>query len=147
MKGMSRELHVLPAGARAIPAANRATRAVPAPDITMTLVDYGYQTSKPLTRGKHVIRVRNGAAQDHEVFIAKLAPGKSTQDALAWLLKMDGPPPLMPIGGTAALAKGAWNDIMVDLEPGEYGLFCFVPDAKDGREHVHHGMVRQFRVQ
>jgi hypothetical protein len=38
------------------------------------------------------------------------------------------------------------NTIEVNLEPGEYGLICFVPDAKDGKPHIAHGMVTQFTV-
>jgi hypothetical protein len=115
-----------------------------APDVTMTLNDYGFELSRPLSRGRHVVRVRNTARQPHEVFVARLAPGKTTADALAWLEKMDGPPPLQPMGGVVGLATGVANDIALDLAPGEYGLFCFIPDAKDGKPHVAHGMVRQF---
>jgi len=59
---------------------------------------------------------------------------------------MDGPPPLEPVGGTAGMGRGVSNDLILDLAPGEYGLFCFVPDAKDGRPHVAHGMVKQVTV-
>jgi hypothetical protein len=119
---------------------------VGAPDVTMTLDDYGFRLSRPLTRGRHVVRVRNRAAQPHEVFVARLAPGKSAADALAWLEKMQGPPPLEPMGGTVGLETGAANDIALDLAPGEYALYCFIPDAKDGKPHVAHGMVRQISV-
>jgi len=59
---------------------------------------------------------------------------------------MQGPPPGQPIGGVAPLGRGQSNDLVVDLAPGEYGLFCFVPDAKDGKPHVAHGMLRQITV-
>jgi len=155
MKGMTRTLTVLPARgvatrtANARPArgaADAATVVVPAPDVTMVLNDYNYALSRPLTAGKHVLRVRNEASQPHEVFIARLAPGKTVREALAWIEKMDGPPPLEPVGGTAGMGRGVSNDLILDLAPGEYGLFCFVPDAKDGRPHVAHGMVKQVTV-
>jgi hypothetical protein len=154
MKGMARAFTVV-AEPRARPAANvrraaASTTPAPmitgAPDVTMTLNDYGFELSRPLSRGRHVVRVRNTARQSHEVFVARLAPGKTTADALAWLEKMDGPPPLQPMGGVVGLATGVANDIALDLAPGEYGLFCFIPDAKDGKPHVAHGMVRQFTV-
>ena len=36
--------------------------------------------------------------------------------------------------------------ITVTLTPGRYGLLCFFPDAKDGKAHYTHGMVKEFRV-
>ena len=33
-----------------------------------------------------------------------------------------------------------------DLTPGNYALLCFVPDAKDGKPHLEHGMVKQFKI-
>jgi hypothetical protein len=33
-----------------------------------------------------------------------------------------------------------------DLTPGNYVLLCFVPDAKDGKAHMEHGMVKEFKV-
>ena len=35
----------------------------------------------------------------------------------------------------------------VDLEPGEYALICFIPDDKDGKPHVAHGMISQITVE
>jgi uncharacterized cupredoxin-like copper-binding protein len=152
MKGMTRTLTVVSAP-RARLAAHVRGSAAPAaalvagaPDVTMTLTDYNFGLSRPLTRGRHVVRVRNAARQPHEVFVARLAPGKSAADALAWVEKMQGPPPLQPLGGVVGLDTGAANDIPLDLAPGEYALFCFVPDAKDGKSHTAHGMVRQFTV-
>jgi uncharacterized cupredoxin-like copper-binding protein len=119
---------------------------VGAPDATMELSDYTFGFSKPLAAGRRVLRVTNVATQPHEVFIAKLAPGKSAGDLLAWVEKMQGPPPGMPMGGTVGLAKGESNDLILDLAPGKYALLCFVPDAKDGKPHIAHGMVKEFEV-
>ena len=146
MKGMAHEFTVVPtlvtraAHVKGAPAAKPVVTG--APDVTLTLSDYAFGVSTPLTRGHHVVRVRNSAAQSHEVFVARLAPGKTTADALAWIEKQAGAPPILPLGGTVSLATGAWNDVPLDLEPGEYAFFCFVPDAKDGKPHFMHGMVQ-----
>jgi uncharacterized cupredoxin-like copper-binding protein len=116
------------------------------PDVTVDLSDYTFALTRPLSRGHHVIRVRNTAAQSHEMFVARLAPGKNAGDALAWIESPKGPPPLMPLGGTVGLAHGASNDIAMDFTPGDYALFCFIPDAKDGKPHVAHGMIKSFTV-
>lgn len=138
MKGMSKEMMVVPAYG--------ATSTMPAADVTMTLSDYAFELSKPLTAGRHQIRVVNQAEQPHEVLLVALAPGKTPMDVAAWAEKPEGPPPGRPIGGTVGLAKGLDNIITVELTPGEYGLICFLPDAKDGKPHFLHGMTRQFTV-
>jgi hypothetical protein len=140
-KGMMRPLTVVPSTAH-----NVSTAATPVPDITMKLVDYGFEPSKPLTAGKHLIKIENDGSQDHELVLVRLAPGKTAQDVAAWVEKMDGPPPGEPLGGIASIHPGGYGFITADLTPGDYGLLCFVPDAKDGKPHVMHGMVKQFSV-
>lgn len=153
MKGMVRGFTVVEAARLAArPVSNRGAGAtgemvtVAAPDATLELSDYTFAFSKPLAAGRRVLRVTNVAAQPHEVFIAKLAPGKSAAELLAWVEKMQGPPPGVPMGGTVGLANGEANDLILDLAPGKYALLCFVPDAKDGKPHVAHGMVKEFEV-
>jgi plastocyanin len=136
-KGMVKPLTVVPA--------TEAT-AVGTADVTMTLRDYAYDIAPEITAGKRTIEVVNAAAQPHEAFVAKLAPGKTPQDLLAWIQTQQGPPPALPLGGTSFLSTGERNQITGDFTPGEYVLLCFVPDAGDGRPHVAHGMVRQFTV-
>ena len=141
-KGMAREMIVAPArGASAAAPAARHTGAV------ITLSDYAFALSRPLAEGRQVVRVRNVAAQSHEVLFVQLAPGKSAQDFAAWTERQAGPPPGRPVGGTTAIARGGWNDVALDLAPGEYALICFIPDAGDGKPHLAHGMVRQLRVE
>jgi len=144
-KGMVRGLTVVPNGAEA---GNGSVAAadLPAADVVMTLTDYAFTTDVPLTAGKHVIRVETKATQPHEVVLAELAPGKTVQDLLAWMEKQEGPPPGKPIGGVAGLMPGTAAVFPVDLAPGEYAMICFLPDAKDGKPHFAHGMVRQIKV-
>jgi plastocyanin len=141
-KGMVRPITVTPATA-----SNASTTAAPVPDITIKLVDYGFESSKPLTAGKHLIRIENDAAQDHELVLVRLAPGKTVEELAKWIDKMDGPPPGEPLGGLAGIHPGGYGFITADLTPGDYGFLCFIPDAKDGKPHVMHGMVKQFRVE
>ena len=140
MKGMAHGLVVRPAVVQVAASA-------PATDVDITLDDYTFTLSRPLTAGRHVLRVTNQASQSHEVLIVKLAPGKTAQDVVNWVEQRDGPPPGEALGGTTALAKGVVNYVMTDLTPGEYALLCFIPDAADGRPHVMHGMMQQFSIQ
>lgn len=139
MKGMSKEFEVT-----GEPPANVVA---PTPDATMVLDDYSFTLSGPLTAGDHVVRVVNHAAQWHEVVIILMAPGKEPAAVLTWMEGgMEGPPPGRPVGGTVGLGPGLSNDVTLHLEAGTYGLFCFVPDATDGKPHVAHGMVSSLTV-
>ncbi|MGH2708938.1 MAG: hypothetical protein ACRDJK_11670, partial [Actinomycetota bacterium] len=137
MKGMIRQLTVVETDAPA---------AAPAGDVTMTLDDYRFTLSRPLAAGRQLIEVRNVGGQSHEVELIKLAPGKNAMDVLAWVEKPVGPPAGFAIGGVSPLARGgvSWFDVV--LEPGRYGLLCFLPDAKDGKPHFEHGMANQTKV-
>src|ERR1700722_3304730 len=137
MKGMVRPLTVT---------GIKSAEPLPAAGVTMTLVDYGFQLSQPLAAGRQIIRVRNTSAQLHEVFLMRLAPGKSIGDLPAWVDTRNGPPPGLPLGGLSPIAPGFEANISVDLTPGEYGLICFVSDATDGKPHFMHGMMHQFTV-
>jgi hypothetical protein len=147
MKGMMSALSVVPAVIQAgAPAAEAA--AAPTPDLQLELSDYAFKFSKPLTAGHHVIHVMNSAAQSHEVLFLRLAPGKTVKDFATWAEegKMKGPPPAQPINGMSALGTGRTGTFEADIKPGNYGLLCFVPDAKDGKPHLMHGMAMDVTV-
>lgn len=139
-KGMARPFEVIagsPASAADFPAA----------DITIKLVDYGFESSQPLTPGRHIIMVENAGPQAHELVLLRLAPGKKTEDFGKWAESgMKGPPPAEPIGGVVVLDKGARGTFEVDLTAGDYGFICFVPDSKDGKPHLVHGMMKTIKV-
>jgi uncharacterized cupredoxin-like copper-binding protein len=118
----------------------------PTADVDLVLVDYAFNLDKPLTAGRHTIKVTNPAAQDHEIQLIQLAPGKTLADMQQWIQKMAGPPPGKAVGGIASMKPGTTNYFDVELTPGEYVAICFVPDSKDGKPHFEHGMARQFTV-
>jgi hypothetical protein len=115
-------------------------------DIEMKLTDYAFVLSTPLTAGSHVVRVVNDAQQTHEVQVVRLAPGKTAMDVAKWIDKQQGPPPGEPLSGVSGLGVGMSASFPLTLTPGEYALLCFVPDAKDGKPHVAHGMLQQIKV-
>jgi hypothetical protein len=139
MKGLVHPFVVIPA---------TDTRAMPEAHFTVTLNDYSFTWSSPPPAGEHVIKVVNAGPQPHEVFIAKLEPGKNAADLIAWFgAGMKGPPPGAPLGGTVGIQPGGEHLIRVTLTPGEYGLYCFIEDATDHKPHLEHGRVSQFTVQ
>ena len=118
----------------------------PTADVTLTLNDYSFTLSKPLVAGRQMIKVENAAAQPHEVVLVQLDPGKTMQDLGKWVADMKGPPPGKPVGGIPAFMKGKNAYFEATLAPGDYGMICFVPDVKDNKPHVEHGMVQQFKI-
>jgi len=142
MKGMMKELTV--AARHGVEQAGKSV--APAPDVTMTLDDYTFNTSAPITTATKTIRIRNVAAQSHEVVIMKLDAGVTPEQFLQALEKPQGPPPGKILGGVTGIAKGRTIDLSATFTPGDYTLLCFVPDAKDGKPHIAHGMVKNFTV-
>lgn len=136
-KGMVRPLTVTTAASSTTP---------PTADIHMTLTDFAFNVDRPVTAGPHVIRVQNIADQVHELVLVRLEPGKTVQEFAEWIEKQKGPPPGSVIGGTTPQSKGVINYVMADFTPGDYGFICFMPDVKDGKPHLVHGMINQFRV-
>jgi uncharacterized cupredoxin-like copper-binding protein len=136
-KGMVRPLTVTGGGAAA---------AEPEADVVMKLVDYDFELSKPLTAGRHTIRIENAGPQEHEVAIVKLGAGKEPMDFAKWGEKQVGKAPGTLHGGVSGIMPGGKAFVEVDLAPGEYGLICFVPDSKDGKGHYHHGMAKKVTV-
>jgi len=117
------------------------------PDLFVTLTDYDFEFSTPPTAGHWVVEVKNGASQMHEVVLARLAPGRKAADLVAWGLGgRKGEAPGTFIGGAAPMAPGESNRVTVELEAGNYGLICFVHDAKDGKPHTMHGMAKDLTV-
>jgi hypothetical protein len=64
-----------------------------------------------------------------------------------WVERPEGPPPIEPVGGAVGLTRGAVNFVTAEFAPGDYALVCYVPDAKDGKPHLAHGMIRFIRVE
>ncbi len=138
-KGMVRPFEVT--------AASGAVAEAPATDVTIKLTDYTFEPSPALTQGRHTIMVENAGPQPHELVLVKLAPGKKAEDFGKWAeTGMKGPPPAQPIGGVTFLDKGSQGSFTADLTPGDYGFICFVPDAKDGKPHLAHGMMKTVTV-
>ena len=139
--------HVMKGMVKALAVTGAAAANEPKADIDMRMTDYAFELSKPISAGKHVVRIENVATQSHEVIIGRLLPGKNMQQALTWLNEgQKGAAPVVGLGGASGLAKGKHQFITMTFEPGRYVLLCFVPDAKDGKPHTSHGMAKEFTV-
>jgi hypothetical protein len=141
MKGMVRPLTV-----SASTAATASATAWPAADVTITATEYAFQLPDTVKAGMHTFDVKLAGVQPHEALLLKLDPGKTMADVQKWAADYKGPPPAAPMGGITVALPGTKVEFTADLTPGDYALLCFVPDAKDGKPHLMHGMVKEFKV-
>jgi uncharacterized cupredoxin-like copper-binding protein len=145
-KGVPHVAHGMAKGITVTPNAN-ANITEPTADVTVTLEDYQFNFSQPLTAGKHTIKFVTAPGQPHEFTFFQLQPGKKAEDIPKYVEGgMKGPPPGLPLGGVAAMAPGQPSYYEVDLKPGDYAIVCFLEDAKDGKPHFAHGMIQQIKV-
>ena len=140
MKGMITILDVSRASATPAPE--------PKADLVLRAREYHLQFSKPPARGRHIVRFVNVGKQDHDVQIVRLRDGETMSQILKWASgTMAGSPPVgVIVGGISGVdnPNRAWFPL--DLVPGRYAMFCFVPDIKDEKPHVVHGMWKEFVV-
>jgi hypothetical protein len=120
-----------------------------APDITITLADFSYTLSRPISAGKHIVRVVNEGHQVHETLVVQL-PAKGTAKAFGAALTPGtpefGPPPGKPVGGVVGVAPGDHALFQMDFPKGRYGLLCLFPDPDTGQPHFEKGMAMEFDV-
>jgi uncharacterized cupredoxin-like copper-binding protein len=139
--GMTKSITVTEAGSKPDP--------VITPDATITLHDYSYDLSKPITAGHRTIEVVNRGQDVHETLVVQL-PTKGSVKAFGDSLtpgKRSATAPLgKPVGGVVGLAPGDHALFHLDFAPGHYGLLCLFPDLKNGRAHFEKGMALEFDV-
>lgn len=139
LNGMVKGLTVAPSSVMDAP--------MPTTDLTLTLSNYTFAFSGPVSAGVHMIRIVNSGTQPHEAVMFRLQPGKTGADIANWVGSgMQGPPPAVPVTGISAEAPGKDNVLPVNLSAGNYALLCFMPDAQDGKPHSTHGMIHDFEV-
>lgn len=126
----------------------QATAKAPKAKATITLSDFSFGFPSNGLPAKGVVAVKNTGTQDHEITLDALAPGRTLDDAKAFLLTPpgaptpSGPPPITEAGGIVGLAPGATGYLNLSLTPGTYVAACFFPDpTKAGLPHVIEGML------
>ena len=112
------------------------------PDHEVKLIDFGFDGAEGTFEGGDTIHVVNAGHQAHEFVAYRLNDGVSVADFTAAMKAESGPPPATPGTGLGALAPGRAADLTLPDDPGQYVLFCMLPDvAGDSLPHIAHGMV------
>lgn len=91
--------------------------------------------------GRAVFRVANEGQTDHDLILVKLPD--DARGVTQWL--SGGVGGVQPFYTMADRAPGELGVFAVDLEPGRYGMLCFVEDD-EGTPHYRNGMVADFEV-
>ena len=113
---------------------------------TVKLLDFSFILPPEIKSGPQVWQVVNEGPQPHEMSIIKLAAGKSMADVQAFEESPHGAPPFTSIGGFQAIDPGASGWLHLNLEPGNYVAYCYVPDPASGHAHAELGMMMPFTV-
>lgn len=108
-----------------------ATVSLPAPELTVTLTEYKFAFSNPLTTGPHLVRVVNAGTTWHEFRLSRVLPGHTMEEAIKWDPSSGKPRLDEDYGGLTTLPAGTSALTTLDLPPGEYVIFC-VPEFEHG---------------
>jgi uncharacterized cupredoxin-like copper-binding protein len=116
--------------------------------VEVAALEYKFELgSTTLKAGPTAFHLVNKGKETHELSFAKVAEGHTLQEAL----EFDGDPEEAglitdPSASTGHVGPGEDIFLNVDLEPGSYGMVCFIEGA-DGKPHAFQGMVAEFTVE
>lgn len=131
--GMVRPLRVRQPGMR--------ISAPPQSDQTVRLRDFSFSWGEPLMVDDHIVQVSNEGTKPHELIVIRLSEGASTQDFLHSYRPGGARNPAgVEIGGITGIDPGRRTYVQIDMQPGRYGLICFLADPLTGSPHFSYGM-------
>ena len=126
-KGMLRRLDVTATGAGSM--------VEPATDVTVTILDEGFEFSPSLTAGHHTLRVLNSTSENRQFRIHRVLPGRTVEEALTFqrgntasgrTIAGAGPVPFDTRGRLSEIRPGQYLITTVDLPPGTYLIASLV---------------------
>jgi uncharacterized cupredoxin-like copper-binding protein len=136
--GMMRPLHVVQGSATASPART---------DTILRMKEFSFALSEPLTAGPRMLHVINNGTDGHELVVIHLAADMSAQDFVMHYRPGGAPNPAgIEAGGMTGLDPGRQGYVYLDVEPGRYGLLCFLADSITRTPHFHRGMWMDVEV-
>lgn len=119
--------------------------------IAITGQDYAFEVADTIEGGLIELSFTNEGKEPHFAGLAKVAEGKTFDDAKAVLTAPPpdtppaGPPPFEEYAAAATVDPGSQGNATFNLPAGTYALFCTLP-APDGLPHASKGMIRPLTV-
>ena len=128
------------------PGAPVTTRSLPTTPTTIELSEYHLGISRPLHRGKQLVRIVNAGKQRHHLIIARIVGNATADEIMKWDGKSE-PAPLQDMsGGAAAMDPGQVSVIEMDLAPGRYELACVLSNDSKSKPHYMLGMSDELTI-
>jgi plastocyanin len=119
---------------------------------TVQLTEFQIIMPASLSAGVQTLHIENIGGMPHFIDFMSVQGAKTDDDITAFLndpQSANGPPPswLTPasIPSISLYSAGTSSDITMNLPPGRYAAFCFMPDA-EGKPHAVDGMHTVFDV-
>jgi len=137
MKGMLGSFEVVASTDKGVP---------PVSDRTALLSTYAIaMDGGALTKGSHVIAVRNTTKATHDLLVLKVLPGHTAAQAFKWLENpYVGSPAAVPIGGTTGIHLDETTYVQARFTPGTYILVCMM--STNHKRHFMLGMKKVITV-
>jgi hypothetical protein len=89
--------------------------------------------------GRQIWEVRSEGTLHHNLALGRLNSGASLADLEAWLKSSQGSPPFVTANGINILSPAKRGWAYLDLVPGSYVGWCYVPGPKPGQNHLDDG--------
>ena len=120
--------------------------------VSIKLTEFDFLMPDTIPGGIQTLHIENVGGMPHFMEFDNIKAGKTDEDIQAFLsdpASLQGPPPawISPadVPSIGLVSPGASTDVTMDLPPGRYAAFCWMPDA-EGNPHAILGMHHVFEV-
>ncbi|MGI9193062.1 MAG: hypothetical protein ACR2FO_00895 [Actinomycetota bacterium] len=113
-------------------------------EVRVTMKEHEFEMPGSLTTGALTFRVHNEGLEDHDLTLIQLPEtlDRSLDEQLRGERRMS----VLPIAQIKSRSPGKSGFFAVDLDPGKYGIICFVR-GPDKIPHARKGMSREFVIE
>lgn len=125
----------------------------------VTAVDYAFQgVPASLAAGTYSFALANEGTEMHEMIVFRKAEGVTQSIRELVELPEEESEELVEFAGAGFAPPGATSSALIELQPGEYGMVCFIPvgttadadpeaEGEGGPPHFTQGMLAEFTVE
>jgi hypothetical protein len=119
--------------------------------VGVTAVDYAFEdVPESIPAGTVVFDLTNASeAEEHEMIVFSKADGVDLTFQEILELPEEESESMVEFAGAAFAPPGGQSTALATLEPGQYGMVCFIPvgGGEDGPPHFAQGMFKEFTVE
>lgn len=113
--------------------------------VDVTAKEYEFEAPATIEAGKVAFQFANAGKQNHEMVVFRIKDD-SKIEALLRMPQKQAMKHVAVVGGAGAKPGAtAKKPLVKKLEPGRYGMVCFLP-APDKKPHFLKGMIHEFEV-